>query len=126
MVNCLFCAKLISNKRKYCSKKCDGQHRTLISIENWKKGLISGHKGKIQNIKPFVRNYLLSKNNYSCSKCKWNTPHPISQIPPLEVNHIDGDASNSVESNLELLCPNCHSLTINFKNRNKGRGRQNR
>jgi 5-methylcytosine-specific restriction endonuclease McrA len=26
--------------------------------------------------------------------------------------------------NLELLCPNCHSLTKNYKGSNKGQGRQ--
>lgn len=38
---------------------------------------------------------------------------------PLEVNHIDGNAKNNIEENLELLCPNCHSLTHNFRNLNK-------
>ena len=44
----------------------------------------------------------------------------------LEVDHIDGDASNNNESNLRIICPNCHSLTTNFKNRNRGSGRVGR
>lgn len=43
---------------------------------------------------------------------------------PLEIDHVDGDASNNLESNIRLLCPNCHALTSNFKNLNRGRGRK--
>ena len=33
---------------------------------------------------------------------------------PLEIHHIDGDCTNNKMENLQLLCPNCHSLTSNF------------
>ncbi len=42
------------------------------------------------------------------------------------MNHIDGNSENNKEKNLELLCPNCHSLTPNFKGLNKGNGRHSR
>jgi len=42
---------------------------------------------------------------------------------PLEINHIDGNWENCKESNLEVLCPNCHSLTANYKGGNRGHGR---
>lgn len=32
----------------------------------------------------------------------------------MNVDHIDGDATNNSEDNLQLLCPNCHSLTENY------------
>lgn len=39
---------------------------------------------------------------------------------PLEVHHIDGNHYNNDITNLQLLCPNCHSLTDNFRGkRNK-------
>lgn len=41
---------------------------------------------------------------------------------PLEVEHIDGDATNNSEENLTLLCPNCHSLTRTYRGANKGNG----
>lgn len=36
----------------------------------------------------------------------------------LEVHHIDGDRSNNELDNLQLLCPNCHSYTPNFRKKN--------
>lgn len=32
---------------------------------------------------------------------------------PLELHHIDGNRYNNDFGNLQLLCPNCHSLTPN-------------
>lgn len=126
MKTCLYCQKEINQKQKYCNQKCHGQHTEQKSIENWLAGKIPGHRGKVKNIKPFVRNHLFRINKSSCSKCGWNVPHPISGIPPLEVNHIDGNADNTILLNLELLCPNCHALTITYKNRNKGNGNRSR
>lgn len=34
---------------------------------------------------------------------------------PLEIHHIDGNYLNNNISNLQVLCPNCHSLTSNYK-----------
>lgn len=35
----------------------------------------------------------------------------------LEVHHVDGDSLNNELDNLQLLCPNCHSTTNNWKGR---------
>lgn len=37
---------------------------------------------------------------------------------PLEIHHIDGDHLNNELDNLQILCPNCHAQTDNYKNRN--------
>jgi Zn-dependent peptidase ImmA (M78 family) len=37
----------------------------------------------------------------------------------LEIHHIDGDRLNNDLSNLQLLCPNCHSQTDNWRSRNQ-------
>lgn len=36
----------------------------------------------------------------------------------LELHHKDGNRNNNCIENLQLLCPNCHSLTKNFRGRN--------
>ena len=37
----------------------------------------------------------------------------------LELHHIDGDETNNELTNLQYLCPNCHSLTENYGSKNK-------
>ena len=39
----------------------------------------------------------------------------------LQIDHVDGDFHNNLESNLRMLCPNCHSQTSNFSGRCRGR-----
>lgn len=55
---------------------------------------------------------------YKCAKCgitEWQGL-PIT----LQVHHVDGDHFNNELSNLQILCPNCHSQTDNFAgNKNK-------
>jgi 5-methylcytosine-specific restriction endonuclease McrA len=95
-------------------------------VEAWKRGEVCGHTGKTMGVKRFVREYMCIKAGHKCQKCSWDKIHPTTGRVPLEVNHIDGDPSNTVESNLEAICPNCHALTPTFKNLNKGRGRSGR
>ena len=56
-------------------------------------------------------------------KCGWEEINNISKKSPIELNHIDGNSENNSISNLELLCPNHHSLTPTYRSLNKGNGR---
>lgn len=38
---------------------------------------------------------------------------------PLELHHINGDSNDNRLNNLQLLCPNCHALTSNYRNRKR-------
>ena len=69
---------------------------------------------------------MIEKTNGKCSKCGWGEVNPYTKRTPLEINHIDGNSKNNIEINLEILCPNCHSLTDSYKGANKGNGRENR
>jgi len=40
-------------------------------------------------------------------------------ISPYELHHIDGDNNNWVESNIEILCLNCHWKTPNWRFRGR-------
>ncbi len=70
-----------------------------------------------------VRRYLIEKYGERCGKCGWREHNPFTSQVPLTVHHIDGNWSNNCEENLILLCPNCHALTENYMNLNKGKGR---
>jgi len=49
-----------------------------------------------------------------CQSATW-----LGRPVPLELHHKDGDRTNNVLSNIELLCPNCHALTDNYRGSKK-------
>ncbi|MFF9701781.1 HNH endonuclease signature motif containing protein [Streptomyces griseofuscus] len=55
-----------------------------------------------------------------CARCGTD-PVWRGRLLPLEVDHIDGDWRNNRIENLRFLCPNCHSVTDNYRGRGKGR-----
>lgn len=74
-------------------------------LKNWKDYT------RVQGLK---KHLIKSKGN-QCEECKnglW-----LGQPIKLEVHHIDGDRTNNDLPNLQLLCPNCHSFTDNFRNK---------
>lgn len=68
--------------------------------------------------KPYLKTPLLRKKlvedghkKAECEMCgckDW-----LGQKLTLELHHIDGNRFNNDLSNLQILCPNCHSLTPN-------------
>lgn len=124
---CFGCNKIFTRdfRWKYCSVKCQIYLNYKTYISHWKLGNANGETGiRTKEISAHIRRYLRLKFKNRCSRCGWNKKNVISGRVPLEINHIDGNSSNNQEKNLELLCPNCHSLTPNFKNLNKGNGRE--
>lgn len=125
MYECLNCTNGLSGTmKKYCSNRCQKEYEYKIYIRQWKLGLVSGNRGKQTfNLSGHIIRYLTEKYDGKCSQCGWHEINGSLGYPPLEIDHMDGDANNNDESNLSLLCPNCHSLTPNFRNLNKGYGR---
>ena len=64
---------------------------------------------RVSAIKP----HLIKERGHSCEQCA-NTEWMDQQIV-LEVHHMNGDRTNNQPNNLQLLCPNCHSLTDNWR-----------
>lgn len=122
---CLNCGKNLVGNKKYCDNKCQADYQHKEWVIRWKQGLESGLKGAY-GISQHLKRYLFEKFNNKCCKCGWGEMNPYSQTIPLEIDHIDGDYSNNNEENLQLLCPNCHSLTSTYKGANKGQGRKDR
>lgn len=73
----------------------------------------------IETTRNVIRKWILKLNliPHKCNTCgigEWNGK-PIA----LELNHINGNGWEHRKSNLEWLCPNCHSQTHNFRGKNK-------
>lgn len=69
------------------------------------------------NNKSNYRKIIASGREEKCEICgltEWRN-NPIL----LQVHHIDGNRQNNDLSNLQLLCPNCHSQTDNWCSKNR-------
>ncbi len=124
-MNCRYCDKSLEGDQLYCNNKCQKNYEYEEYICYWKLGMVSGAKGKYQ-ISNHIRRYLFEKYFGKCANCGWGETNPYTNIVPLEIEHIDGNYQNNSESNLTLLCPNCHSLTSTYKGANRGHGRKER
>nr|YP_009773673.1 putative HNH homing endonuclease [Uronema confervicola]QIZ74193.1 putative HNH homing endonuclease [Uronema confervicola] len=56
----------------------------------------------------YLKWHLVSPIQYKCQKCNVFAWAPENKILSLELHHKDRNHSNSMISNLELLCANCH------------------
>src|SRR6185312_2919006 len=126
MGTCFNCVNPLKKRQfKYCSNKCQVEHQYKSCIQEWK---LNSQKGRLRvstkNISRHIKRYLIQLTGERCSVCGWGERHPITKRVPLEVDHIDANADNNNESNLRILCPNCHSLTVHFRNLNRTRGRR--
>lgn len=110
--------------RLYCCNKCQCDFAYESYISRWKQGLVTGARGiNTKNFSGHIVRYLLDKYKKQCARCSWSEKNVKTGFVPLEIDHIDGNSENNSEYNLILLCPNCHSLTKNYKNLNNGHGR---
>ena len=122
---CSICGKRLPKFGvKYCSRSCIAKAAwgSPEKIRSWLAGEIDAGKpaGKDdkKNLSEWARNYLLEEAGYKCPLCGWDTPHPNTGKPPLEIDHVDGNRRNNSRENLQVLCPNCHSLTPTYRRYN--------
>lgn len=114
---CLFCGRELKNgQHKFCSSECFQNYQANERLEKWLNDptVYSG-----ENIPPTIKRYLMAKYDCKCQKCGWGKVNETTGKIPLEVHHINGDCTDNREENLQLLCPNCHSLTPNHGSLNK-------
>lgn len=106
-------------------KKGSDSRRHTFTEEDRKKAsskLIEKHKdifyGDFDKLsKSLKRKRLIEECEGKCIECgidKWN-----GDSITLELHHKDGNNKNNIKSNLEMLCPNCHSLTDTFRNKKR-------
>ncbi len=96
---CLECAKIYSTKNKLTLDKLELEQLPITTSA--------------------VKRFLLD-NNYKENKCEicgiteWQGKPIVCQL-----HHKDGNRKNNKLSNLQMLCPNCHSQTDNYSKKLK-------
>lgn len=117
--SCPHCfATVVESKKNFCSLEC---HREAENNRHVRRWLTTGVPGN-HTLAGSVREFILMSQNYECAIChrapEWNGM-PLVFV----LDHIDGDGSNHVRSNVRMICPNCDSQLPTFKARNRGKGR---
>lgn len=123
---CLQCSKAVIRRpneikkghKLFCGIGCYKSYKAHTIKNNVNKLF---QKGKIKT-RATLRKFIIDRDGYSCSKCH-NTIW-LTQPIPLWLDHIDGNASNNLPSNLRMVCLNCDALNSTFGNKNKGKGRR--
>lgn len=120
-IYCKNCGKLVEKRMNiFCNNECCAEYNRKQKIKDWQEHPENYSK---EDMPEFIRNYLIDKYK-GCQLCGWNEINPTTGKTPLEVHHIDGDCTNNTEENLQLLCPNHHSLTPNSGALNKGNSKR--
>ena len=100
-------------KTKYCSTFCRHAHE----IELWVAGEIDGSTA--YGIATFVRRYLNGRSGGRCEGIDEQSGQRCIEDRIVQVDHINGDPSDSSSGNVRHLCPTCHALTPTFAGRQK-------
>lgn len=83
-----------------------GWNKNNFAYETFSNGTYK-KKGKTTLI-PLI--HLRGRKCENCGLTEW-----LGKEITLEIHHIDGDHLNNSLENLQLLCPNCHSYTENWR-----------
>jgi hypothetical protein len=94
---CAVCQKQIDKSNKlYCSRECSGKAESKKFAEKVLSGeFVSTYSSNA------LRKFLISLRGYFCESCLLN--EWLGMPIPLNIHHIDGDASNNNPTNLQLL-----------------------
>lgn len=86
------------------------------SQETWISKYLEERDGGTIHSWDTIRKYHFILKDYTCEVCgtkEWN-----GEKTPLELHHIDGNITNNVDENLQVVCPNCHAQTDNYCGKN--------
>jgi 5-methylcytosine-specific restriction endonuclease McrA len=78
--------------------------------------LVKGRRHQSNSLK--LRLFNAGLREPKCELCGWCEMSVDGRIP-IELDHINGDHMDNRIENLRILCPNCHSLQLTHRGKNK-------
>lgn len=120
---CPICGIITDGRRTYCS--LDHKRMGLLKRLAGARGIFALNEEEIFTVesrysRSAVRRFILEKNVKiaACSHNVWE-----DKVLTKDLHHKNNVQTDNRKENLEFLCPNCHSMTENykFKNGNKRR-----
>jgi hypothetical protein len=100
---------MLWNKGKTWSKTKDLSSK-LVEYSTYSTGLpVSTYVLKNQLLKLGYKVHICEM----CNNTKW-----MEKKIPLELHHVNGNRFDNRIENIQLLCPNCHALTDNYRGKN--------
>lgn len=95
------------NGKHYGRRLCNRPDEEIFS---------QGARIKVDNLKKVYIERVLGGDAHCeiCGLRSWRNQELVFQI-----HHIDGNHKNHSKTNLQLLCPNCHSQTDTFSNKKR-------
>ena len=88
-----------------------GSNRGNFKMENF----TTNSKARTGNLRPALI-HLRGHRCECCGNTEW-----MGQPITLEIHHKNGNNTDHSLENLELLCPNCHALTDNWRRQKKSK-----
>lgn len=119
--NCSKEVRLYASRRNtFCSFKCQHEYEHK---EKYKKFVEGDFYYMRANYGPRIfKEDIIKEQGGICAICgmkpEWNNK-PLVFI----LDHIDGDASHNIRSNIRAICPNCDSQLDTYKSKNKNGAR---
>lgn len=131
-----FCSRACANSRgprteetkekiKASLRKYNELNPEAAKARNWscnkspesreRKKAIWKAKRDYENAHYMTLRYYIKEDIGHCQECGLDSWRGVKI--PLEVHHVDGNRKNNALSNLQVLCPNCHALTDNYRGR---------
>lgn len=119
---------LVDNRAKqlniyYKNQGLKGSNKN-ISVKYKLEDILNGEYPNYSTYKLKIRLINAGLIKDECSKCGCNLHADDNKYSICELHHIDGNNHNHKLENLDILCPNCHALTKNYKFRKRKRNNE--
>lgn len=113
--NCLHCNKENkyghSKTNKFCNNICQQGYQKQQADIQIEQGVVLGEAT--------MRRYVFDTRGYKCESCGVGNTYNNKPLT-LQLDHKNGNSDDNSLTNLQILCPNCHTQTDTYGSKGNG------